>query len=113
MTSVSESLLLVAQASAPASGGGAAATQFLFIGFMFVAMWFLIIAPQRKKQKEHAKMLAALDQGDEIITAGGIYGEITYKKDDRFVVRIADGVKVEIAKSFVQDVVRKPDGAKK
>ena len=110
MTSLSESLLVVAQGSAPAPGGGA--TQLLFLGFMFVAMWFLIIAPQRKKQKEHAKMLAALDQGDEIITAGGIYGEITYKKDDRFVVRIADGVKVEIAKSFVQDVVRKPGASK-
>ena len=57
-------------------------------------------------------MLAAVDQGDEIITAGGIYGEITYKKEDRFVVRIADGVKVEIAKSFVQDVVRKPSASK-
>ncbi len=110
MTSVPDSLLVLAQAAAPS--GGAAATQFLFIGFMFVAMWFLIIAPQRKKQKEHAKMLAALDQGDEIITSGGIYGEITYKKDDRFVVRIADGVKVEIAKSFVQDVVRKSGSAK-
>ncbi len=88
------------------------ATQFLFIGLMFVAMWFLIIAPQRKKQKEHAKMLAALDTGDQVLTAGGIFGEITYKKDDRFVVKIADGVKIEVAKSFVQDVVRK-DGAKK
>lgn len=111
MTSVSDSLLFVAQASGSASGG-AAASQFLFLGLMFVAMWFLIIAPQRKKQKEHAKMLAALDQGDEIITAGGIYGEITYKKDDRFVVRIADGVKIEVAKSFVQDVVRKSGAAK-
>ena len=111
MTSLSESLLVVAQA-APASGGGAAMTQFLFIGFMFVAMWFLIIAPQRKKQKEHAKMLASLDAGDQILTAGGIFGEITYKKDDRFVVRIADGVKIEVAKSFVQDVVRKPGATK-
>ncbi len=107
MTSVSETLLVLAQAQAPAPGGGAIGTQFLFIGFMFVAMWFLIIAPQRKKQKEHAKMLAALDTGDEVITAGGIYGEITSKKDDRFVVKIADGVKIELAKSFVQDVVRK------
>lgn len=110
MTSVSESLPILAQASG-ASGGGNP-TQLLFLGFMFVAMWFLIIAPQRKKQKEHAKMLSSLDQGDEIITAGGIYGEITYKKDDRFVVRIADGVKVEIAKGHVAEVVRKSSSAK-
>jgi preprotein translocase subunit YajC len=112
MTSVSDSLLVLAQAAPAAPAGGAVATQFLFIGLMFVAMWFLIIAPQRKKQKEHAKMLAALDTGDQVLTAGGIFGEITYKKDDRFVVKIADGVKIEVAKSFVQDVVRK-DGAKK
>ena len=112
MTSASESLLVVAQASAPASGGGNGQFMLLVYGFMFLAMWFLLIAPQRKRQKEHAKMLASLDQGDEIITSGGIYGEITYKKDDRFVVRIADGVKVEIAKSFVQEVVRKPGAAK-
>ena len=112
MTSFADSLLVIAQAAAPAPSGGAVATQFLFIGFMFVAMWFLLIAPQRKKQKEHAKMLAALDQGDEIITAGGIYGEIVYKKDDRFVVKIADGTRVELAKTFVQDVVRKSGAAK-
>lgn len=79
----------------------------LFIGFMFAAMWFLIIAPQRKKQKQHAKMITELDTGDEVVTAGGIYGEITHKKEDRFVVQIANGVKVEIAKSYVTDLVRK------
>ena len=79
---------------------------------MFAAMWFLIIAPQRKKQKQHAKMLTELESGDEIVTAGGIFGVITSKKDDRFIVRIADNVKVEIAKSFVSEVVSK-DGVKK
>lgn len=104
MTPVSDSLLVVAQAAAPQ---GSPIGQFVMIGFMFAAMWFLIIAPQRKKQKAHAKMLTELGTGDEIVTAGGIYGEITSKKDDRFVVRIAEGVKVEIAKSFVQEVVKK------
>ncbi len=111
MTSVSDSLLLIAQAPAGAPAGSAA-TQFIFIGFMFAAMWFLIIAPQRKKQKEHTKMLAALDSGDEIVTAGGIYGEITHKKEDRFVVQIASGVKIEVAKAFVHDVVRKSGSSK-
>ncbi len=108
MNTLSNSLLFVAQA-APA---GAGLMNVLFIGFMFAAMWFLIIQPQRKKQKEHAKMLEALSTGDEIVTSGGIYGEITAKRDDRYVVRIAEGVKVEIAKSFVHDVVRK-DSVKK
>lgn len=107
MISLSDSLLVVAQAAPSGASGGAGVMNLVFIGFMFAAMWFLIIAPQRKKQKQHAKMLTELDVGDEIVTAGGIYGDITSKKEDRFVVRIADGVKVEIAKSFVTEVVKK------
>lgn len=88
-------------------GAGAATGQFIFLGLMFVAMYFLMIAPQRKKQKEHQKMLEALNSGDEVITVGGIYGEITNKKDDRFVIRIAEGVKIEVGKSFIHDRVKK------
>lgn len=101
---------IIAQQSAPAGGG---MQTFLFMGLMFGAMYFLIIAPQRKKQKEHQKMIESLDTGDEIVTAGGIYGEITNRKEDRYVVRIADGVKIEVGKSFVQTLVRKSGEAKK
>jgi preprotein translocase subunit YajC len=110
MTLTTDSFLFVAQAAG--AGPNAGVMNLVFIGLMFAAMWFLIIAPQRKKQKEHAKLISELDTGDEIITAGGIYGEITNKKDDRFVVRIADGVKIEIGKSYVLDVVRKSGSAK-
>ncbi len=85
----------------------------LFFGLMFAAMYFLMIAPQRKKQKEHEKMLAALQTGDEIVTTGGIYGQITNVKDDRFVLRIADTTKVEVGKGFVHAVVRKTGEEKK
>ena len=77
-------------------------------GLLFVAMYFLMIAPQRKKQKELQKAIDALQTGDEVITAGGIYGEIASKKEDRFIVRIADNTKVEVAKSHIQSVVKKP-----
>jgi len=86
--------------------------QMLPLVLMFGAMYFLLIAPQRKKQKEHEKMLGALKAGDEIVTTGGIYGVITSVKDDRFVVRIgADNQKVEIGKGFVHALVKKTDGA--
>ena len=68
---------------------------------IFVAFWFLLIAPQRKKQKEHAKMLQALEKGDKVKTAGGVFGTITGVKDDRFVLRIAENVKIEVAKDSV------------
>ncbi len=85
----------------------------LFFGLMFAAMYFLMIAPQRKKQKEHEKMLAALQTGDEIVTTGGIYGQITNVKEDRFVLRVADNTKIEVGKGFVHAVVRKSGEEKK
>ena len=66
-----------------------------------VGFWFLIIAPQRKKQKKHQQMLTELTTGDEIITSGGIYGTITNVKDDRFVVKIADNTKIELTKGSI------------
>ncbi|MFO8027750.1 MAG: preprotein translocase subunit YajC [Opitutales bacterium] len=90
--------LPLAQAE-PTGGGGIA--QFLPIILLFVGMWFLIIAPQRKRQKAHEKMLSELKTGDEIVTSGGIYATITNVKDDRLVVRIADNTKIELGKSFV------------
>lgn len=81
--------------------------QFVILGLLFAGMWFLIIAPQRKRQKDHQKMITELKKGDEVVTSGGIYGVITNIKDDRFVVRIADNVKVELSKGSVQTKVQK------
>jgi len=92
---------------------GSPLLQFLPIVLIFAAMYFLMIAPQRKKQKEHEKMLSALGSGDEIVTTGGIYGTITNVKEDRFVVRIADNTKVEVGKSFVSTVVSRSGGEAK
>lgn len=96
--------LFLAQQAAPASPAGGYG-QLIFFGLLFAAMYFLMIAPQRKKQKEHEKMLAALSSGDEVVTSGGIYGTITNVKEDRFVIRIADNTKIEVGKSFVSTVV--------
>ncbi len=107
MTKIS---LLIAQAApaSPAPSGAGSLMQFLPLILMFAAMYFLLIAPQRKKQKEHEKMLASLAAGDEVVTAGGIYGVITQVKEDRFVVRIGgDNVKVEVGKGFISALVKK------
>ncbi len=85
----------------------------LFYGLMFGAMYFFLIAPQNKKRKEQEKMLATLESGDELVTTGGLYGTVTSVKDDRFVLRIAENIKVEVAKSFVHAIVRKAGGDKK
>jgi len=98
----------LAQQTAPASGGsGFNPTILLFYGLIMAAMWFLLIAPQRKKQKEQQKMISGLSAGDEVLLTGGIYGEITSVRPDRLVVRIGDNTKVEVEKAFIHTVVRK------
>ena len=115
MSSVLSAIDFLAQTPAPAPGQAPAAwMQFLPIVLLFGAMYFFMIAPQRKKQKEHEKMLASLQSGDEVVTNGGIYGTITNVKDDRFVVRVSDNTKIEVGKGFIQTVLKRTgDGEKK
>lgn len=87
-----------------APGGGGLAP-FLPIILLFAGMWFLLIAPQRKRQKAHDKMLSELKKGDKIVTSGGIFGTITHVKKDRFVVEIAADTKVELGKQFISTKV--------
>jgi preprotein translocase subunit YajC len=87
----------LAQGMAP--GGGL--MSFLPIILLFLGMWFLLIAPQRKRQKEHDKMVTELKKGDKIVTTGGLLGTVAYVKKDRFVIEIAENVKVEISQQFV------------
>ena len=110
MSSVFSSLFL-AQNAAPAGpqGGAPGMSMIVIYVLIFAAMYFFMIAPQRKKQKEHEKMLATLQSGDEIVTSGGIFGVITNVKEDRFVVRIADNTKIEVGKGFVQSVLKKTE----
>ena len=82
-------------------------SQLLIMALIFLAMYFLLIAPQRKKQKEHQKLIANLQSGEDVVTTGGIYGTITNVKDDRFVLRVADNTKIEIAKSSVASIISK------
>ena len=107
---------LLAQTTAPAPAGaptGGPGGSVMIIGYLllFAAMYFFMIAPQRKKQKAHEAMLKSLESGDEIVTTGGIYGTITNVKEDRFVLRIADNTKVEIGKGFVTAVLNKQPAA--
>ena len=115
MSSLFSGLEFLAQTAAPASapqpGPGSMLTGVLPMVLLFAAMYFLMIAPQRKKQKQHELMLKALGSGDEIVTTGGIYGTITNVKEDRFVVRISDNTKIEIGKSFVTTVLNKQPAA--
>ena len=101
-------LFLAQQSAAPAAQSPGGIPWLLVVYGLFAAgMYFLLFAPQRKKQKELANMISALGTGDEVVTTGGIYGVIAAVKTDRFVVRIADNTKIEVGKGFIQAVVKK------
>jgi preprotein translocase subunit YajC len=112
MSPSSDALTFFAQAGPQPSAGGLLGGMLPII-LLFLAMYFLMIAPQRKKQKEHDKMLKALVSGDEVVTSGGIFGQITNVKDDRFVIRVAEGTKIEVGKGYISNVVRKAGEEKK
>lgn len=77
--------------------------QFGLIALMIVVMYFILIRPQRKKQKEEAKMRDNLQVGDEIVTIGGIVGKVVSMKEDSLLIETgADRDKVRIMKWAVQ-----------
>jgi len=73
---------------------------------LFVIMYFLIIRPQQKKQKEHREMIQSLKKGDRVITSGGVHGRVTGMDDTTFTVEIADKVRVKINRGNVAAVVQ-------
>ena len=87
-----------------ASGGS---SFFLLLIIAFGVLWFVLIRPQKRRQLEAQQMLNKLDVGDEVVTAGGIYGEITaVVGDDDVMVRIAPGLEVKVARRAIGGVVR-------
>lgn len=73
----------------------------LVMVLMFVAMWFFMIRPQQKKQKQLKEMRKTLAKGDKIISQGGIFGVIIDVKDTYFLVEVDANVKIRIAKDLV------------
>ena len=74
---------------------------------MFVVLYFVMIRPQMKKQKEHRTMVEALAKGDEVVTAGGLLGKVSKLGDNFISVEIANGVEVQLQRSAVAQVLPK------
>jgi preprotein translocase subunit YajC len=88
-----------------ASGGGGSSF-FLLLIIAFGVLWFVLIRPQKRRQIQQQQMLNQIDVGDEVVTAGGIYGEITAVEDDDVMVRIAPGLEVKVARRAIGGVVK-------
>jgi preprotein translocase subunit YajC len=101
----------MAQTGAPGGGMNPGAPRssmlpsFVLMLVLILIMYFMIMRPQMKKQKQVQEMLKALKVGDRVVTSGGIYGSVVGLKDDTVVLKIDDNVKVELARHAVAGVL--------
>lgn len=72
---------------------------------IFAVFYFILIMPQRKKQKAHRVMMEALKTGDTVITSAGIVGKVTKVKDDRVFIKTAENTEIEVLRSFVANII--------
>lgn len=96
-------LTLAADTTSAATGGSSLIVMVGWVAIMLVAMYFLMIRPQRKKQKEEKQMRENLQVGDEVLTIGGIYGRVISLKEDSMVIESkSDHSKLTVARWALQ-----------
>ena len=98
---------LIPAAHAQAAGGqqGMGLSTLLFPIILIAIMYFLMIRPQMKRQKEHKAMLEKIKRGDEVLTNGGIAGVVTDIGDNFVTVEVADNVRIRVQKGAVGNVL--------
>ena len=98
-----------AQSAPAAAAGGAESTllSMLPLVLMFVVLYFIMIRPQMKRQKEHKAMLDALAKGDEVVVGGGVIGRISKLGDSVVHVEVAEGVEIQVQRPAVVQVLPK------
>lgn len=99
-------LIPSAYAQASPAFGGDLSGLLLIVG-MFVLMYFIIIRPQRKRQKEHQSLIGAVAKGDEILTTGGILGKVTKVDGDYMVLEVSNNVELKFQKISLHAVLPK------
>ena len=87
--------------AAPEAGGTDSWTLIIIMVLIFAVFYFLMIRPQRKRQKEHQKLVEELKKGDSVITAGGIYGVIESLSEDSIVIKVESGATIRVARGSV------------
>ena len=101
-------LIPVAHAQAAAAPAAPSMMSTLLFPIILIAiMYFLMIRPQMKRQKEHQAMLGKLSRGDEVLTSGGVAGVVTDIGDNFVTIEVADNVRIRVQKSAVGNVLPK------
>ncbi len=95
--------------TAPAATGGAESSlmSMLPLLLMFVVLYFIMIRPQMKKQKEHKAMIEAIAKGDEVVISGGVLGRVAKMGDSFLHVEVANGVELQVQRGAVVQVLPK------
>jgi preprotein translocase subunit YajC len=88
------------QTAAPAQGSGL--SMWIMLALIFIVMWFFMIRPQRKQQKEMENFRNSLKNGDKVVTIGGIYGTIAEVKENYVLLEVDKDVKIRVNKQAIQ-----------
>jgi preprotein translocase subunit YajC len=104
-------MLMTGGGSGGGEGQGSPLTMLLPFVLIFVVFYLLIIRPQQKKQREHQKMLGSVQNGDRVLTSGGLIGNVVGTKEVNgipiLVLKIAENTKVEVSRSHVHQILEK------
>ncbi len=101
-----------AQTATDASSGPSLLIQFAPILLIFVIMYFLILRPQRQKQRQHQEMIANVRRGDTVVTSGGLIGKVAKVDEADITVELAEGVRVRVVKGTLAEVRAKGEPVK-
>ena len=91
--------------------GGSMWTTFITFGVIILIFYFLIIRPQRKRDKEAKARLDAIKKGDKVVTIGGIRGTVAVVKDSTVILKVDDNTRIEFSKSAISSVLNKKEEA--
>ena len=95
--------------AAPAAQQGGGMSMWIMLALIFVVMWFFMIRPQKKQQKELQNFRDGLKQGDKVVTIGGIYGTVCEVKEGSVLMEVDNNVKIRVNKNaLVKDFTEQP-----
>ena len=103
-------LTILAMAPAPGGAGQTAQSPMFMFGWlaiMIALFYFMLIRPQRRREKERLQLLEAIKTGDRVLFAGGLIGVVTNVKEKTYVIKVADKTKVEVVRGAVTQVLAK------
>ena len=103
-------MFTILQAATPAAGqAGGGWQMWIMLALIFVVMWFFMIRPQRKQQKELQNFRDSLKKGDKVVTIGGIFGTVCEIKEDSVLIEVDNNVKIRVSKNaLIKDFTEQP-----